>query len=205
MRYRAHRGERLSEIGIGCYALGGAYGKKDPEQFIGLLRRAYELDVTFFDTADVYGPAEEILGRAVAPFRDRVWIATKAGASPDGKPDCSREHVLSSCEQSLRRLQTDYVDLYQIHFNDPNTPVEETVGALEKLRAAGKIRYYGVGHLPLPRMEAYFATGDVFSALVELSAAADLAIVPGAQRGCDHLQRHRPGAIDGQDRPWSRL
>ena len=76
MRYRIHKDERLSEIGIGCYALSGVYGKKDPEQFIGLLRQAYNLGVTFFDTADIYGPAEEILGRAVAPFRDRVGIAT---------------------------------------------------------------------------------------------------------------------------------
>jgi aryl-alcohol dehydrogenase-like predicted oxidoreductase len=172
MRYRTHKGERLSEIGIGCYALSGAYGRKDPEQFVGLLRRDYDLGVTFFDTADIYGPAEEILGRAAAPFRDRVWIATKVGASPNGKPNCSAEHVLSSCGQSLRRLRTDYIDLYQVHFNDLDTPVEETVGALEKLKAAGKIRHYGVGHLPLPRMEAYFAAGDVFSTLVELSAAA---------------------------------
>jgi len=167
-----HKAERISEIGIGCYALSGVYGKKDPEQFTGLLRRAYDLGVTFFDTADVYGPAEEILGRAVAPFRDRVWIATKVGARADGKPDCSAEHVLSSCDQSLRWLQTDYIDLYQIHFNDPDTPVEETVGALEKLKAAGKIRHYGVGHLPPPRIEAYFAAGEVFSVLVELSAVA---------------------------------
>jgi aryl-alcohol dehydrogenase-like predicted oxidoreductase len=172
MQYREHLGDRLSEIGIGCYALSGVYGTKDAGQFIGLLRRAYELGVTFFDTADVYGPAEEILGRAVAPFRSRVRLATKVGARADGRLDCSAEHVVASCESSLRRLQTDYLDLYQIHFDDPGTPVEETVEALEKLEAAGKIRHYGVGHLPLPRMRAYFATGNVFSALVELSGAA---------------------------------
>jgi aryl-alcohol dehydrogenase-like predicted oxidoreductase len=172
MQYRTHKGQKLSEIGIGCYALSGVYGKKDPEQFIGLLQRAHDLGVTFFDTADIYGPAEDILGRAVAPFRDQVWIATKVGAKVDGRPDCSAEHVLSSCEQSLQRLQTDYVDLYQIHFNDPHTPVEETVKALEKLKAAGKIRHYGVGHLPPSRVEAFFDAGEVFSALVELSAAS---------------------------------
>jgi aryl-alcohol dehydrogenase-like predicted oxidoreductase len=172
MQYRVHRGEKLSEIGLGCYALSGAYGKKDPESFIGLLRRAYELGVTFFDTASIYGPAEEYLGRAVAPFRDQVRIATKVGARDDGRRDCSAEQVLASCEQSLRRLGTDRIDLYQVHFDDPDTSVEETVSALEQLRAAGKVRHYGVGHLPVPRMAAYFSAGQVFSTLAELSAAA---------------------------------
>ncbi len=172
MRYRIHLNERLSEIGIGCYGLSGAYGDKDPERFVQVLQRAYDLGVTFFDTADVYGPGEEISGRAVAPFRDRVWVATKTGASADGKPDCSAEHVLSSCEESLRRLKTEYIDLYQVHFHDVDTPVEETVKALDELKSTGKIRYYGVGHLPLPATRMYFATGDVFSSLVELSAAA---------------------------------
>jgi aryl-alcohol dehydrogenase-like predicted oxidoreductase len=172
MQYRVHQGEKLSEIGLGCYALSGAYGQRDPESFIDLLRRAYEQGVTFFDTAGIYGPAEEILGRAVAPFRDQVWIATKVGAGDDGRRDCSAEQVAASCEQSLRRLNTDHIDLYQVHFDDPDTPVEETVGALERLKAAGKIRHYGVGHLPASRMAAYFATGQVFSALAELSAVA---------------------------------
>jgi aryl-alcohol dehydrogenase-like predicted oxidoreductase len=172
VQYRTHEGESLSEIGVGGYGLSGVYGPREPERFVELVHRAHALGVTFFDVADVYGPAEEVLGRAVAPFRDQVWIATKVGAGADGKPDCSPEHVLSSCEQSLQRLQTDFIDLYQVHFNDPHTPVEGTVAALEELRVAGKIRYYGVGHVPLPRMRAYFAAGEVFSALVELNAAA---------------------------------
>jgi len=162
----------LSEIGVGCYSIGGAYGAKDPEQFVGLLRRAVELGVTFFDTADVYGPGEEVLGRALAPFRDRVWIATKVGASESGKPDCSHAHVITACEQSLRRLGVERIDLYQIHFDDPHTPVAETVGALDELVAAGKIRYYGVGHLAPARVAEYIATGNVFSMLTELSAVA---------------------------------
>lgn len=172
MRYRTHRGEKLSEIGLGCYALSGAYGKKESEPFATLIRRAHDLGVTFFDTADIYGPAEEVLGRAVAPFRDEVWIATKVGWGVERKPDCSAEHVLSSCEQSLARLGTDYVDLYQIHFHDPQTPVEETVEALDRLQTAGKIRHYGVGHLPPERVAEYMAAGEVFSVLTELSAVA---------------------------------
>jgi aryl-alcohol dehydrogenase-like predicted oxidoreductase len=172
MEFRTHKDETISEIGIGGYAMSGAYGKKDPQQFMGLLQRAYELGVTFFDTADVYGPAEEIFGQALSPFRKQVWIATKVGANPDGAADCSADHVLASCEQSLKRLQTDYIDLYQIHFDDPGTPVEETLEALEMLKSEGKIRYYGIGHLPLSRLETYFDQGDVFSVLLELSAVA---------------------------------
>lgn len=172
MEYRTYRGERLSEIGVGCYGLGGAYGARDPESFVGLLRRAITLGVTFFDTADVYGPAEEVLGRALAPFRDRVWIATKVGASESGRPDCSHAHVVASCERSLERLGVERIDLYQIHFDDPQTPVAETVGALDELVAAGKIRRYGVGHLPPARVAEYLAAGDVFSMLTELSAVA---------------------------------
>jgi len=191
MQYRTHDGDSLSEIGIGCYGLSGAYGGKDPQQFIDVVRRAYDLGVTFFDTADVYGPGEEILGRAVAPFRDRIWIATKVGASADGKPDCSAEHVLASCDESLRRLQMEVIDLYQVHFDDPGRPVEETLEALETLKAEGKIRRYGVGHLPVPRMEAYFAAGDPFSCLMELSAAARGA----RQRAIPLCREHGVGVI----------
>jgi aryl-alcohol dehydrogenase-like predicted oxidoreductase len=172
MQTRSHRGEAVSEIGIGCYALSGAYGPKEPAAFVPLLRRAYELGVTFFDTADIYGPAEEVLGRAVAPFREEVWLATKGGWGSEDKPDTSAQHLQAACESSLKRLQTDTIDLYQVHFDDGRTPVEETVDALERLQAAGKIRHYGVSHLPPARLERYLETGDVFTALVELSAVS---------------------------------
>ncbi len=172
MHYRTHQNERLSEIGFGCYALGGSYGQVDPERFVGLIRRAYDLGVTVFDTADIYGPAEEVLGRSVAPFRDRVWIATKVGWGSEGRPDCSPDHIHASCDSSLQRLATDYIDLYQVHFYDPNTPIQETLGALVDLKAAGKIRHYGLGHLPPDRMDEYLAAGDAFSVLTELSAVA---------------------------------
>jgi len=172
MHYRTHQGETLSAIGVGCYGLSGAYGQKDPHEYVRTLRRAYELGVTFFDTADVYGPAEQVLGRALAPFRDEVWIATKVGARADGKPDCSPENVHASCEASLRRLNIDVIDLYQIHFDDPATPVEETVAALEGLKTAGKIRCYGVGHLPLPRLRAFLEAGRPFSELLEFNVVA---------------------------------
>ncbi len=172
MQYRIQDPKKLSTIGVGGYALSGVYGQKDTQAFIPLVRRAYDLGVTFFDVADIYGPAEEVLGRAIAPFRDQVWVATKVGWGAEGKPDCSPEHILASCDRSLERLGTDYIDLYQLHFNDPGTPVEETVTALEKLKEMGKIRHYGVGHMPLERLEAFFTAGEVFSCLVELSAVA---------------------------------
>jgi aryl-alcohol dehydrogenase-like predicted oxidoreductase len=191
MQYRTYKAETLSEIGIGCYSLSGAYGKKDPERFIGLVRRAHELGVTLFDTADQYGPAEEILGRAVAPIRDEVWVATKVGITEEGGFDLSAEHVRLSCEQSLQRLQTDVIDLYQIHFDDPDTPVEETLQALEKLKAEGKIRHYGVGHLPYAKLERYLAAGNVFSELAELSPVARSA----RERTLPLCQNHGVGVI----------
>ena len=191
MKYRSHNGEKISEIGLGGYALSGAYGKKDPRQFIGIVKRAYELGVTFFDVADIYGPAEQVLGQAVAPFRQRVWLATKVGWGSQGKPDCSPKHILSSCEQSLKNLGTDYIDLYQIHFNDPDTPVEATVGALENLKDAGKIRYYGIGHVPPDRLEAFFTLGRPFSEMTELSAVARSA----RQRVLPMCLAHRVGVI----------
>ncbi|MFP3898300.1 MAG: aldo/keto reductase [Dehalococcoidia bacterium] len=176
MEYRVHRGEKLSAIGVGTYGVGGAYGAKDPERYIDVLRRAAELGVTFFDTADVYGPAEEVLGRALAPFRDRVWIATKVGASRNGKPDCSRSHIMASCDRSLRRLGVDRIDLYQVHFDDARTPVAETVGALDDLVTAGRVRRYGIGHLSPARVCEYLGAGDIFSILTELSAVARKAL-----------------------------
>ena len=160
MNYRTHDGEKISEIGLGGYALSGAYGKKDPQQFTSIVQGAYERGVNFFDVADIYGPAEQILGQAVAPFRQKVWLATKVGWGSQGKPDCSPEHIRASCEKSLKNLRTDTIDLYQIHFNDPGTPVEVTVAALEKLKSAGKIRYYGIGHVPPDRLEAFLPLGS---------------------------------------------
>ncbi len=131
----------LSEIGLGCYALTGAYGRKDKAGFARVIARAYELGVTFFDTADHYGEASEVLGQAVKGFRDKVVIATKVGVTEDGGRDLSPAHVVASCEESLRHLGTDHIDLFQVHFDDPKTPVAETAAAMEELRSAGGSRH----------------------------------------------------------------
>lgn len=163
---------KISEIGIGCYALTGVYGTKDPEEFARMLRRAVELGVTFFDTAEAYGDAERFLGEILHDCRHEMVLATKVGIREGLKPDLSPEYVTHACEESLTQLQTETIDLYQVHFDDPDTPVEETVGALERLVAGGKIRHYGLGHLPAERIAQYCEHGKPFSILMELSAVA---------------------------------
>lgn len=172
MEYREHRGLTLSAIGVGGYALAGAYGPVDRGDFLTLLRRAHDLGVAFFDTAGNYGDAETVLGEAVRPFRDEVLLATKVGSPEGAPPRLAREAVEAACRRSLQRLGTDRIDLLQIHFDDPGTPVEETVAALDGLRDAGLIRHYGVGHLPAHRVARYLEVGEPFSILMELSAAA---------------------------------
>ena len=173
MLYRKFKGFTFSEIGIGCYALGGAYGQKDPQQFRKLLEWAVHLGITFFDTSDSYGElAEGLLGEIIKPHRNSIFLATKVGMRADKKYEFSRKAVQQACEGSLRRLQTDYIDLYQIHYDDPITTTEETVSALDDLVQSGKIRAYGIGHLPMERIISYLETGRIFTGQFELSAVA---------------------------------
>ena len=184
MIYRTHKKLTLSEIGFGCYSLSGAYGSIDLDSYQRTIHRAYQLGVNFFDTAEGYGDAEQLLGETVKSFRNKIHLATKVGIREGFKPNLSQEYIQTACENSLIALQTDYIDLYQIHFDDPGTPVDETVNALELLVRQGKIRYYGLGHLPLPRVEAYLKIGDPFSMLTELNTITRTAldeIVPACQ------------------------
>jgi aryl-alcohol dehydrogenase-like predicted oxidoreductase len=162
---------RLSRIGLGCYGLSGAYGAIDKVGFERTLRAAVEMGVNFFDTAEGYHNAEAFLGRALAPVRDQVYIATKLSGT-GGQPDLSAGAVRSACQASLGRLGTEVIDLYQIHFDDPRTPVLETVAALEDLVDDGLIRGYGVSHLPVDRVLVYAEAGALFSILMELSPVA---------------------------------
>ena len=172
VEYRSHAGLEVSEIGIGCYGLSGAYGVENVDKYADAIRAAHNLGVTFFDTAEAYGKAEEVLGRAVSPFRQEVRIATKVGVREELKPNLSASYIKDACERSLSQLGTHYIDLYQVHFDDPETPIDETVDALECLRQDGKILQYGLGHLPAARIEEYFKVGHPFSLLIELSAVA---------------------------------
>ena len=151
MECREHNGLRLSRIGVGTYSLSGVYGSKDLEEYGRMIKRACELGVNFFDTADAYGEAEEVLGRLLQPLRGKVIISTKVGVKHQTKANLSYEYIKTACESSLRNLRTEYIDIYNVHFDDSATPVEETIGALEELVKAGKIRKYGLGHLPAAR------------------------------------------------------
>ncbi|KUK21001.1 MULTISPECIES: aldo/keto reductase [Pseudothermotoga] len=157
MKYRSTSRfpEQISVIGLGCWELSGSnvwQGSND-EDSIKVVHKALKAGINFFDVAPVYGfgHAEEILGRAIEGFpRDKILIATKCGLVWDEHKRIKRclkpESVFQEIDQSLKRLKTDYVDLYQLHWPDPNTPIEETLDALTKLQKEGKIRYIGLSN-----------------------------------------------------------
>lgn len=140
----------VSEQGLGCMGMSGNYGVPDDEASRATLRRALDLGVTFFDTADIYGPYinEELLGSELGSVRSEVVIATKFGheVTPEGKIRINGrpEYVRAACDASLRRLNTDYIDLYYQHRVDLEVPVEETWGAMKELVDAGKVRALGI-------------------------------------------------------------
>jgi aryl-alcohol dehydrogenase-like predicted oxidoreductase len=147
---RSLGGLEVGAQGLGCMGMSAAYGPGDETESIATLRRAAELGITMFDTANVYGPTganEQLVAKALGSVRDQIVIATKFGVYYDKDGQAARgdaAYVRECCEQSLRDLNTDYIDLYYQHRVDPNVPVEETFGALAELVQEGKVRYLGM-------------------------------------------------------------
>ncbi|AJT65243.1 aldo/keto reductase [Streptomyces chattanoogensis] len=146
-----HLGElAVSAQGLGCMGMSHGYGESDDAQSIATINRALDLGVTLLDTSDFYGAGhnEELIGRAIAGRRDEVVLATKFGfANRLGEPTAIRgdaAYVRQACDASLRRLGVDHIDLYYQHRVDPDVPIEETVGAMAELVAAGKVRHLGL-------------------------------------------------------------
>ncbi|HPR00511.1 MAG TPA: aldo/keto reductase [Saprospiraceae bacterium] len=145
------QGLQVPAIGLGCMGMSEFYGSSSESSNLAVLDRAVEIGCTFWDTADMYGPFtnEQLLAKALKGRRNQITLATKFGISrgADGSWQGTRgsaEYVKVSCDASLKRLGTDYIDLYYQHRVDPNTPIEETVGAMADLVHAGKVRYIGL-------------------------------------------------------------
>jgi aryl-alcohol dehydrogenase-like predicted oxidoreductase len=149
-RALGNSGLHVSAIGLGCMGMSANYGPSpDKSEMIALMRAAVDRGITFFDTAEIYGPFtnEILVGEALAPVRDQVVIATKFGfdLGPSGRGLNSRpEHIRHSLERSLKRLNMDVVDLYYQHRVDPNVPIEDVAGTIKDLIAEGKVRYFGL-------------------------------------------------------------
>jgi aryl-alcohol dehydrogenase-like predicted oxidoreductase len=159
----------VSSLGLGCMGMSGGYGPaKDKNEMIGLIRKAVELGVTFFDTAEVYGPFtnEELVGEALAPIRQQVAIATKFGwkAAADGKwtaLDSRPDHIKRVAEESLKRLKTDVIDLFYQHRVDPNVPIEDVAGAVKDLIKEGKVKHFGLSEAGVKTIRRAHAIQEV--------------------------------------------
>ncbi len=192
MEYRnlGRSGLRVSSVGLGCNNFGS---RIDLEATRGVVDKAIDLGITLFDTADIYGGdmqggrgrSETFLGEILGERRHRVVLATKFGLQMEegARPGGSRRAVIAACEASLRRLRTDWIDLYQLHAPDPQTPIEETLRALEDLMRAGKIRYAGSCNLAAWQVvEAHWtARAQMFQGFVSTQDELSL-IVRDAER-----------------------
>jgi aryl-alcohol dehydrogenase-like predicted oxidoreductase len=174
-RKLGNSGLEVSAIGLGCMGLSYAYGPAPERQdAIGVLRGAFERGVTFFDTAEAYGPFtnEELLGEALAPFRDEVVIATKfgfAGGVPTDGMDSRPENIRAMTEAALKRLRTDRIDLLYQHRVDPNVPIEDVAGTVAALVAEGKVKHFGMSEAGIETVRRAHAVQPVAALQSEYS------------------------------------
>lgn len=168
-RYLGNSNLKVSAVGLGTWAYGNdTFGKVDDQQSIKAIRAAVEAGITLIDTAPAYGAghAEEVVGQAIAGIRDRVVIATKCGTHRDGPKyirDLSPKRIRKDIENSLRRLDVKQIDLYQIHWPDPATPLEKSVEELLKLKKEGKFKYLGVCNFGVDLMDQISEITDIIS------------------------------------------
>jgi aryl-alcohol dehydrogenase-like predicted oxidoreductase len=170
------QGLRVPSVGLGCMGMSDFYGQSDDAENLKLLDEALELGCNFWDTSDMYGPFtnEILLGKALTNRREKVILATKFGVKrgTDGTwlgVSGSPEYVKACCDASLKRLNTDHIDLYYQHRPDPNVPIEETIGAMAELVRAGKIRFIGLSEASAETLEKAHKTHPVSALQTELS------------------------------------
>lgn len=187
MEYRTlgRTGERISAIGMGTWRIGTFTSEAEKAKEAALMKRGFELGMTFVDTAEMYseGKAEEVVAEAIASIREEVFIATKVAPRNLRYGD-----VLAACDESLRRLDTRFIDLYQVHWPNPHVPIRETMRAMEKLIEEGKVRYIGVSNFSVRQTEEAresLARNELASNQVEYSLQtrdAEAEVLPYCER-----------------------
>jgi aryl-alcohol dehydrogenase-like predicted oxidoreductase len=212
-------GINVSAIGLGCWGMSGSYGPADEAESVATMQHALDLGVNFIDTADSYGEDghnESLIGRTLRDRRREFVLATKTGwvkrAGPDGNEgigvDGRPERIRSACDRSLARLRTDVIDLYYLHRVDPDVPVEESVGAISELVAAGKVRHLGLSEVsegtlrrahavhPITALQSEYSlwTREPEATVVPACRQLDIAFVPFSPLGRGFLT----GAITGR-------